>query len=106
MLSNTAATIAGSVVEEDGTQFGGSIVTLISVDGKIVRQTADGKSNFTLKNVRPGRYKLLAWDNVEEFVWQGPGSRKKYVGKALDVNVAPNDAQSIKVPAITAEDVK
>jgi Carboxypeptidase regulatory-like domain len=68
ILSNTAGKIAGSVLDADGKPFPGSSVTLIPTDGKArpVKQSADDGGNFQFTGVRPGKYKLFAWEEVDD----------------------------------------
>jgi hypothetical protein len=78
VLSNTAGKITGAVSDDDGEPFPNSSVTLIPADGKSrpVKQSVDDDGNFKIAGLRPGTYKLFAWEEVDDGVWQDPDSEK------------------------------
>ncbi len=95
ILSNTAGKIAGSVLDADGKQVLDSSVTLIPTDEKSrpVRQSVADDGNFQFTNVRPGKYKLLAWEEVDDDLWQDPEFRKNYESLATEITVGPSETQ-------------
>jgi hypothetical protein len=108
VLSNTAGKITGSVVDEDGKPVPDSSVTLIPEDGKSrpVKQSVDDDGNFKFTGLRPGKYQLFAWEEVDEGVWQDPEFRKKYDSRATEIAVGPGETQNAQLRAITAEEMK
>ena len=108
VLSNTAGTIAGSVSDADGKPFPVSSVTLIPSDGKSrpAKQSVDDDGNFKFTALRPGKYKLFAWEEVDNDLWQDPEFSKKYENRATQVNVGPSEAQKAQLRVIAAEEMK
>ena len=108
ILSNTAGKIAGSVLDADGKPFPGSSVTLIPPDGKSrpVRQSVDDDGNFQFTGVRPGRYKLFAWEEVDDDLWQDPEFRKNYESRATELTVGPRETQNAQLHAIAVDAMK
>ncbi|MGD0000881.1 MAG: carboxypeptidase-like regulatory domain-containing protein [Bryobacteraceae bacterium] len=108
VLSHTAGTITGSVSDEDGKPFPNSSVTLIPTDGMSppVRQSVDDDGNFKFTGVRPGKYKLFAWEEVDDGLWPDPEFRQKYENRATEINVGPNETQTAHLRVIAAEEMK
>jgi len=64
----------------DDQPFSNSSVTPIALDGKSrpSRTGVDDEGNFRFTGLRPGKYILFAWEEVDEDLWQDPKFRKKY----------------------------
>lgn len=108
VLSNTAGKIAGLVVDADGKPFAGATVTLAAEDGKsrAVKQAADEAGNFQFANLRPGTYRLLAWEEVDDDLWPDAEFRKKYAERAGEVTVGAGETQNVRLRAIAVEEMK
>lgn len=108
ILSNTAGAIAGAVSDAAGKPFPGSAVTLIPSDAKShpVKQIADDDGNFKFTNLPPGKYRLWAWEEVDDDQWQDPAFRKKYEGQATEVAVGPSQTENAKLQVIVTEAIK
>jgi len=108
ILSNTAGTISGSASDADGKLFPNSTVTLIPPDAKSrpMKQVVDDDGKFQFTNLRPGKYKLFAWEEVDEGLWQDPDFRKKYENHATEITVGPSETHNAKVRVIAAEEMK
>jgi protocatechuate 3,4-dioxygenase beta subunit len=108
ILSNTAGKIAGSVLDAEGKPFPGSSVTLIPPDGKSrpVRQSVDDAGNFQFTGVRPGKYKLLAWEEVDDDLWQDPEFGKDYESRATEITVGPSETQNAQLRVIAVDAMK
>lgn len=104
VLSNTAGLIVGSVADGDGKLFPNSSVTLIPTDGKSrpSKQFADEEGNFKFTALRPGKYKLFAWEEIDDGVWQDPEFQKKYEDRANEITVGPSETQNVKLHLIAA----
>jgi hypothetical protein len=102
ILGNTAAKITGAVTDADSKPVPGSIVILISADGKSrpAKQLADDSGNFQFANLRPGSYKLFAWEDVDDDLWPDPEFRAKYNGRASEVTVGPREMPSLQLRVI------
>ncbi|HSA60737.1 MAG TPA: hypothetical protein VLE03_00735 [Nitrospiraceae bacterium] len=108
VLSNTAGKIAGSVADPDGKPFPGSIVTLISADGRSwpSKQAADDAGHFHFTGLRPSKYSLFAWEEVADDLWQDPEFCKKHEDRAIEITVAPGETQNAQLRVIAAEEMK
>lgn len=108
VLSSTAGTIAGSVTEVDGKLFPGAAVTAIPTDEKSqpVKQSADDDGNFKVSGLRPGKYKLFAWEAVDDALWQDPEFRQKFDSRATEITVGPSEVQSAQPRLIPVEEMK
>jgi hypothetical protein len=106
VLSNRAGTITGSVVDNDGKPLPSSRATLIPSDtnSRPAAQTADDGGKFKFAALRPGTYKLYAWEEVDDSLWQDPEFRKKYESRAKEITVGPNETQELQLRAIAAEE--
>jgi carboxypeptidase family protein len=108
VISNTAGTIVGSALDGDGKPFPGAAVTLIPTDEKStpLKQSADDDGNFKLTGLRPGKYKLLAWEEVDDAVWQDAEFRKKYESRSEEITVGPRETQNAQLRLIPVEEMK
>jgi hypothetical protein len=105
VLSHTAGTITGSVSDDDGKPFPNSTVTLIPTDGMSppVRESVDDDGNFKFTAVRPGKYKLFAWEEVDDGLWQDPEFLQKYANRATEITVGSSQAQEAQLRVIAVE---
>jgi hypothetical protein len=107
VLSSTAAKISGTVVDKDGNPLSESIATLIPVDGKWPdKKTVGDNGAFRFTSLRPGKYKLFAWEEVDYDVWQDPAFWKKYESYAAEITVGPSETQNTQLRVIPASEIK
>ena len=108
VLSKTAGKIKGSVSDADGNPFPIASVTLIPADGKSrpVKQSLDDKGNFQFAGLRPGKYTLFAWEEVDDGQWQDPDFRKKYEDRSSEVTVGASETQNAQLRVIPVEEIK
>lgn len=108
VLSSTVGTIAGSVEDADGKPFPYSSVTLIPLAGRSQpsRMDVDSDGNFRFTGLRPGSYKLFAWEEVDNDLWQEPEFRKTYEDRSAEVTVGPRQTQTAKLRVIRADEMK
>lgn len=94
VLSPSADTITG--VASD---YPGAIVTLIPSDPTAppVKQIAGDDGQFTFTNLRPGEYRLYAWDQVDDDLWPDPDFRKRYDSTTVEITVAPRSTVNSKL---------
>jgi uncharacterized GH25 family protein len=107
ILSNKAGTITGSVVDNDGKPIPDSRVTLIPSDPNSgpAAESTDDTGNFRFTALRPGKYKLFAWEEVDDGLWRNPEFRKKYEDRGTDITVGPSETQNVQLHAITMEEM-
>ncbi len=104
VLSHKAATITGTVLDDQEKDFAGATVTLSPSDGKSLTRkvTADDHGDFKFTGLRPGSYRLFAWEEVDEDVWQDPEFLKKHESGALSVSVGPGQSETVQPRLIVA----
>ena len=56
--------------------------------------TTDQHGAFTIKNVPPGKYKLLALEDVDGTEWMDPEFRKPYEKNAITLNLEEGQKES------------
>jgi hypothetical protein len=107
VLSNKAGTITGSVSDGDGKPIPNSRVTLIPSDSNALPPAlfADNTGKFKFTALRPGKYKLFAWEEVDDGIWQDPEFRGKYESHAKEVTIGPSETQDLRLRAIAAEEM-
>lgn len=86
----------------DGTPFGGALIMLVPEDpghNQILfrRDQSDSDGTFTLKNVVPGKYTVLAIANGWELEWTKITVLRKYMGAGSAVVVQPSGKYDLKV---------
>ncbi len=85
---------------KDEKPFGGAMVLLIPKDFRtdlIRRDQSDSDGTFTLPDVPPGRYTLVAIDEGRELLYQDPAAMKPYLSQGKEVLVPLQSAAPIKV---------
>lgn len=88
---------------KDGAPFAGGMILLVpqnlSRTDFIRRDQSDSDGTFTLQEVPPGRYTLLAIDNGHDLAYAEPGVINPYLGngQVIDVPVANGAELSVKV---------
>ncbi|MGA8029974.1 MAG: carboxypeptidase-like regulatory domain-containing protein [Bryobacteraceae bacterium] len=89
----------------DGKPFAGAMVLLVPEDlsrmGSIRRDQSDSDGTFTLNEVIPGRYRLVAIDDGRDLAYQDPEVIKPYLSGADPLNVSMTSLAGIKVEVET-----
>src|SRR5688500_1226388 len=108
VISTTAGTIDGSVADREGKPFPGAAVTLIPLDRKFppLKQSTDDGGNFKVTGLRPGKYKLLAWEEVDDAVWQDAELRQRYESRSKDLTVRPGETHNTQLRLILIEEME
>jgi hypothetical protein len=61
------------------------------------RDQTDTAGSFTLPDVVPGAYTLLALEHSWELAWMDPEAVKNYMVRGIAVQVQPNGKYEVKV---------
>jgi hypothetical protein len=82
--------------------FAGAMIVLVPADpahNQVLfrRDQSDSDGSFTLPDVVPGAYTLLALENGWELAWMDPAVLKNYLGRGVAVQVQPNGKYEVKV---------
>jgi Carboxypeptidase regulatory-like domain len=94
-------TIAGTALRE-GKPLAGAMIVLVPADpahNQVLfrRDQSDSDGTFTLANVVPGAYTLLAIENGWDLEWMKPEVLKNYLSRGAAVQVQPNGKYDLKV---------
>lgn len=65
--------------------------------------STDQNGHFTMKGLRPGDYKLIAWEDIESGAYMDPEYVKPHESAGKDVTVAGADNQTVQLSAVPAE---
>jgi hypothetical protein len=108
VLSNAAGAITGSVSDDENRRVPIASVTLVPADprSRPMKQAVDGDGNFRIGGLRPGKYKLFAWEEVDDDLWQDPDFLRNYESRAAEITLGPRETQSAQVRVITVESMK
>ncbi|HWC96742.1 MAG TPA: carboxypeptidase-like regulatory domain-containing protein [Candidatus Sulfopaludibacter sp.] len=102
-LSTEVCEVRGNVTGDDGAAMAGVTVVLApdSRSHSLFRTAvADQKGMFDFKNLPPGDYKLLAWEEMEPGQYENPEFLAKYIGKAETVGLKANDQKVFSLKAL------
>jgi hypothetical protein len=101
-LSQTLSTINGTALR-NGQPVPGAMIVLAPENPEsnlplFRRDQSDSDGTFTLRDVLPGHYKMVAvedgWDNLE---WANPATLKAHVAHGKDLDVRPNMTYQVDV---------
>jgi uncharacterized surface anchored protein len=86
----------------DGKPLAGAMVVLVPADPAhnhvlFRRDQSDSDGTFTLPDVVPGKYQLLAIENGWELEWMNPEVLNKFMAGAAALEVQPNSKYNVKV---------
>jgi len=102
-VSRSAAQVKGSMVGQDEKPVPGATVVLIPESGRpsLYRSTTgevDGA--FSLRGVAPGKYRVLAWEDIEPGAFMDPDFVKPYLAKAQDLVLPENGNVKVIVKVV------
>jgi hypothetical protein len=69
---------------------------LLAADTGVSTRT-DAMGRFTIPGIRPGDYKLFAWEYVDPGVWEAAGFLSPYQAFAKSIRIAGNSKQEVQV---------
>jgi hypothetical protein len=104
-----AGNLNGAVITRNSQP--GSIVTVVAVPEAEYRRrivlfrgvTPDSSGRFSLPNLRPGDYKLFAWENAEPNTWLDPDFLKIYETRGKSIHIAEGSNETATLTAIPIE---
>jgi len=107
VIGTNPGVVEGRVATTQGTAAPSVWVALIP-DGnlrfRVVHKAAstDAEGRFEIPNVPPGDYRVIAWDIVEEGVWQDLGFMRQFEDAGAPVRVAEGTRSAVEVTSIPA----
>jgi hypothetical protein len=107
LLSPNAADISGVVHKEGGDAATGVRVTLWSPDDPDSLKIANTDQNgaFKLRNVAPGDYRIVAWEDVEPGLLQDPDFRARFENRAATLKIEENAHETPEVKLLSKDEV-
>jgi len=108
LLGKASAELKGVVMGADKKPVAGAIVVLLPESGRDTlyrTATSDHDGTFVIKSVVPGRYRALAWEDLEPDAFRDPEVVKPAEGQAAQVELEENGRSEVtlKVIPITKE---
>jgi hypothetical protein len=107
VISATAGSVTGTVTDKNGMPVASAIVVLIPKDGSASRtheNNTDENGSFTMKGLKPGDYRLFAWEDIEDGAYNDPEFLKQWSSRAADVKLDPSGQQTVQIKVISAEE--
>jgi protocatechuate 3,4-dioxygenase beta subunit len=109
-VSGNGGKVEGLVLTDENLPYSGGQVVLVP-EGFALREHAELYKNgvtdqfgkFTLRGVRPGEYKLFAWDDVEPGSWHDPDFLRLYEPKGVKVKVTEGGVEIKELRVIAAQ---
>jgi hypothetical protein len=109
VMSMNGAEVAGSVQRSDGKAASGAMVVLIPEEqyrqdiNRFQTANTDQGGGFRMRGLRPGKYKLAAWEELEGAEFMDPEFLKLFEKKLITVNLEEGSHESVQVTAVSAE---
>jgi protocatechuate 3,4-dioxygenase beta subunit len=102
VLSGKAATVDGSVVDAQGKPAANAAIVIAPAGGgeRLITGVADEGGNFYFAGLRPGDYRVYAWDAAAPEVSDAPASLAPFQGASKAVTLAEGARQKIQVTVI------
>jgi hypothetical protein len=104
VLRNDFASLVGKVSYDAGVES--AIVLVIPEDnpaGAVQKVVSQPGGVFDLRLLAPGAYKVLAVNQVDNFPYAEPGVLEKYLSKAHDLTLGPDQAANVELELVHVE---
>jgi hypothetical protein len=108
-LSSNGGQLDGTVQNEKSEPAMGAFITLIPESSRRVltylykSSMTDQNGHFTLKGIKPGEYKVFAWEKIAPGAYQDPDFLKPLESKGEAVSIKENAHETVQVKVIPAE---
>ncbi|MEO8371009.1 MAG: carboxypeptidase regulatory-like domain-containing protein [Candidatus Solibacter sp.] len=104
-VSAAAGRVDAVVMDKDGKAGWHAVVALIPKDvAATVVSTADENGILSFKGLKPGEYRLIAWDDVESGAPYDPDFVKPYESRAKTVKVEASGHEAVQLKSIAADE--
>ena len=95
-----AAQVDAVVLDKDGKAAWNSVVAVLPKDGvNVTVRTTDENGILSLHGLKPGDYKLYAWEDVESGAPMDPDFLKQYEGQAKSVKLDASAHEAVQLKA-------
>jgi protocatechuate 3,4-dioxygenase beta subunit len=104
VLGRNAGKITGAVLNAEGKAASGSTITLIPDSSKAwpLKCRADDDGNFSFHSLRPGKYRIFAWEEIDNDLWQDPDFLRTYEPHSTLVTVGAGENPAVQARLISA----
>ena len=101
---NQGGTRIEGVARRDGKGVGGAMVVLVPKDSADLRwmsrrDQSDSDGSFSLHDVAPGQYKVVAIEDGWDLDWARIGALNRFLPQGIDVTVTGRSGKLIQLPA-------
>jgi hypothetical protein len=105
VISAAAAQVDAVVLSKDGKAAINAVVAIVPKDGgNPIVQMADENGILSAKGLKPGDYKLLAWEDVEQGAPYDPDFLRQFETKTKSVKLESAGHEAVQLTAIPADD--
>jgi hypothetical protein len=104
VISAAPAQIDAVVMDKDGKAAVNAVVAIVPQDGSPIVQTTDENGILSVKGLKPGDYRLLAWEDVEQGAPSDPDFLAQFEKKMKSVKVDASGHEAIQLTAIPVDD--
>ena len=109
VLSSKPASVSGTVRNSDGDPLADVTVNAWSKDDPEIRTTrTDASGRFTIRNLAPGEFHVIAWESLDRGVIENPSFRASFESHATVVTLQEGSTENVdlKVVPKTASDAE
>ncbi len=109
VVSASGGRLDGAVGKDDKPLSGATVVLVpndaaMRKDTRWLKQTTtDQYGGFTLRGIRPGEYKVFAWEKVEPGAYQDPSFLKQFEDKAVAVEIKEGSKQTMRLGVLSED---
>jgi hypothetical protein len=102
VLSSKAATVEGTVLDQQGKPAASAAIVIAPSDGAEPLRTgaADARGNFYFAGLRPGDYRVFAWDATAPEASDAPASLAPFESAGKKVTLAESAREKLQVAVI------
>jgi len=109
VLAPEGGRVDGVVLDNDEKPVAGATVVLIARAELRTREdsfhvfTSEQNGHFHFENVRPGDYKLFAWDDVEPNIWFDPECLKNFEDRGAPITLPVSGQATVQLRLLTSQ---
>ncbi|MBV8866801.1 MAG: carboxypeptidase regulatory-like domain-containing protein [Acidobacteriaceae bacterium] len=101
VLAARGLTKVNGIALKDGRPLSGAMILLVPSDSghgtDIPRDQSDSDGTFTLFDVKPGRYSLVAIDHGQDLEYHNPGVLQPYLSQAQTIEIPQSQSDPVRV---------
>ena len=101
VLSTRVAHVSGRV----GTTSAQVVLIPASVTDEVRQATLDQTGAYSFGDVRPGTYKLYAFEGAPDGVWEDPDFMKEFSAAGVEIHLDEGESKNIDAPLVPKSDV-